>query len=398
MRSDGTGDHVCCDRTGLEPAVSGPVIGGKDVAITGAGFSRTERSLRSAGRHRSIVQCHDDHRDGAASRRRPGPCRSSSRTPTVRPPASDGRSPTRSPAAVGAPSVAAADAGPRAGHRRHRDHASPAPTSRRRDRHCRRRSGDRRPGVEQHPDCGGHAGRRGGLGQCHRHDGDRCCGDRNLPVRAAGGADPHVRRTDNDGDADASPTPGRRSSASTPADGTDGGATTATATAAPTPRSAPSSRIRAGSTRATWPRARPGSFFDTRVVVGQPRRDAGPRAVPVPDRPGPGRAALPGHSGDVAADHRPATAVRSRVGQHLDRHRVGRPGRRRSHDALGSGDARRRARRVELAGAVAERGTWPRARRTASFDLFYLLQNPSQTQSAQVRIRYLLPAGAPIEQ
>ena len=33
-----------------------------------------------------------------------------------------------------------------------------------------------------------------------------------------------------------------------------------------------------------------------------------------------------------------------------------------------------------------------------AFDLFYLIQNPSQTQSAQVRIRYLLPAGAPIEQ
>jgi Tol biopolymer transport system component len=33
-----------------------------------------------------------------------------------------------------------------------------------------------------------------------------------------------------------------------------------------------------------------------------------------------------------------------------------------------------------------------------TFDLFYLIQNPSQTQSSQVRIRYLLPAGAPIEQ
>jgi Tol biopolymer transport system component len=33
-----------------------------------------------------------------------------------------------------------------------------------------------------------------------------------------------------------------------------------------------------------------------------------------------------------------------------------------------------------------------------AFDLFYLIQNPSQTQQAQVRIRYLLPAGAPIEQ
>ncbi len=33
-----------------------------------------------------------------------------------------------------------------------------------------------------------------------------------------------------------------------------------------------------------------------------------------------------------------------------------------------------------------------------AFSLFYLIQNPSQTQSAQVRIRYLLPAGAPIEQ
>jgi hypothetical protein len=33
-----------------------------------------------------------------------------------------------------------------------------------------------------------------------------------------------------------------------------------------------------------------------------------------------------------------------------------------------------------------------------AFDLFYLIQNPSQTQAAQVRIRYLLPAGAPIEQ
>ena len=33
-----------------------------------------------------------------------------------------------------------------------------------------------------------------------------------------------------------------------------------------------------------------------------------------------------------------------------------------------------------------------------TFDLFYLIQNPSQTQSAQVLIRYLLPAGAPIEQ
>ena len=33
-----------------------------------------------------------------------------------------------------------------------------------------------------------------------------------------------------------------------------------------------------------------------------------------------------------------------------------------------------------------------------SFDLFYLLQNPSQTQTADVQIRYLLPAGAPILQ
>ncbi|MEO5823865.1 MAG: IPT/TIG domain-containing protein [Vicinamibacteraceae bacterium] len=33
-----------------------------------------------------------------------------------------------------------------------------------------------------------------------------------------------------------------------------------------------------------------------------------------------------------------------------------------------------------------------------SFALFYLIQNPSPTQAASVRIRYLLPAGAPIEQ
>ncbi len=33
-----------------------------------------------------------------------------------------------------------------------------------------------------------------------------------------------------------------------------------------------------------------------------------------------------------------------------------------------------------------------------TFDLFYLIQNPSPTQLAQVRIRYLLPAGPPIEQ
>jgi len=33
-----------------------------------------------------------------------------------------------------------------------------------------------------------------------------------------------------------------------------------------------------------------------------------------------------------------------------------------------------------------------------SFDLFYLLQNPSLTQSAQVQIRYLLPAGGPLVQ
>jgi IPT/TIG domain len=33
-----------------------------------------------------------------------------------------------------------------------------------------------------------------------------------------------------------------------------------------------------------------------------------------------------------------------------------------------------------------------------SFDLFYLLQNPSSTQTAQVQIRYLLPAGPPIVQ
>ncbi len=33
-----------------------------------------------------------------------------------------------------------------------------------------------------------------------------------------------------------------------------------------------------------------------------------------------------------------------------------------------------------------------------SFTLFYLIQNPSQTQAAQVRIRYLLPTGGPIEQ
>jgi hypothetical protein len=33
-----------------------------------------------------------------------------------------------------------------------------------------------------------------------------------------------------------------------------------------------------------------------------------------------------------------------------------------------------------------------------SFDLFYLLQNPSPTQTAQVQIRYLLPSGPPILQ
>jgi Tol biopolymer transport system component len=33
-----------------------------------------------------------------------------------------------------------------------------------------------------------------------------------------------------------------------------------------------------------------------------------------------------------------------------------------------------------------------------AFDLFYLIQNPSQTQSAQLRIRYLLPAGGPLQQ
>lgn len=32
------------------------------------------------------------------------------------------------------------------------------------------------------------------------------------------------------------------------------------------------------------------------------------------------------------------------------------------------------------------------------FDLFYLIQNPSQTTAAQVRIRFLLPSGAPLEQ
>jgi hypothetical protein len=33
----------------------------------------------------------------------------------------------------------------------------------------------------------------------------------------------------------------------------------------------------------------------------------------------------------------------------------------------------------------------------SGFDLFYLLQNPSPTTAAQVRIRYLLPSGTPLE-
>ena len=58
---------------------------------------------------------------------------------------------------------------------------------------------------------------------------------------------------------------------------------------------------------------------------GQPRRDAGAGAVPVPDQPRAGRAPLPGHPGDIAAHPGFAAAAGARIGERLDRRRIGRP-------------------------------------------------------------------------
>jgi hypothetical protein len=65
------------------------------------------------------------------------------------------------------------------------------------------------------------------------------------------------------------------------------------------------------------------------------------------------------------------------------------------YDVVGR-DRLRRARRDGSAGAVTD--VVPgRGRHAQGFDLFYLFQNPSLTQASTVRVRYLLPSGAPLE-
>ena len=78
---------------------------------------------------------------------------------------------------------------------------------------------------------------------------------------------------------------------------------------------------------------------------GQPRGDARPRPVPLPDSGRRDRAVRRHRSGGHAPHHRPRDAAGAGIGQRVDGRRVGRRRRHRSHDALGSGDARRRARR-----------------------------------------------------
>ena len=148
--------------------------------------------------------------------------------------------------------------------------------------------------------------------------------------------------------------------------------------------------IRAASTRAISPRARPArSSTPASRSPTRARRRPACCSASRPNRPG--HPHVPGRAGDVAAHDRRAAAAGARGG------RTSRPSSSRTSRSssigrcAGIGRRGRRARRRSSSPApsldVVSRG----GRDARAFDLFYLLQNPSPTQTAQVQIRYLLP-------
>ena len=161
--------------------------------------------------------------------------------------------------------------------------------------------------------------------------------------------------------------------------------TTGTTTAAPTPRNAWIGRIPAASTRGISPRARPGSFFSTRVALANPgvmpahvlfrfltagRRD---------------RAARPRRAGGRAPHDRPGAARRGCESANIstviesDAEVVVDRTMRWDQDPRGGAHAESSLPAPSLRWYLAEGATH------GSFDLFYLLQNPSLTQTAQLR-------------
>ena len=253
----------------------------------------------------------------------------------------------------------------------------------------RRRAGDRRPGAQQHADRRGDAGRRRRAVQRRRddHDGDLTAAD--VHLRSDGRADPHLQRHRHR----------RRRHARRVGDPVrvqprrrrPTGRSTPTATA-----SCNNGQMHGVDAPARQLHALPGGRRD-RTVLRHPhrprqsggrrrrascsasRRTRGPVVRHYPRRPGASRAG-PSTSGSLAG---------LEAGQHLDGRRVRRAGRGRSHDALGSRDRLRRARRNELAGAVAD--VVPRRRRDAGqFDA--VLPDPEPERDAGGAGQHPLPA------
>ena len=158
--------------------------------------------------------------------------------------------------------------------------------------------------------------------------------------------------------------------------GDDGRPAIPTATASPTPTSWRAAPIRVARVRGTSPRGITGAFFDTQIALANPARRAGHRGRPVLDRRRPAALAAPA----AAAARRSGTVdVETIDGS------KGRPSRPPSNRTLRSSStaawrgertatartARRASRRRSPRWYFAEGATG------GPFDLFYLLQNPS---------------------
>ena len=211
-------------------------------------------------------------------------------------------------------------------------------------------------------------------------------------LRSAGRAGPDLRPdAGNDGDGDGAA--GRLGAAVRLQPGRPDRrrARSATTTAAPTPRSASTLTHPRGLYTRYLAEGATGSFFDTRVVRRQPRRDAGPRAVPLPDR-------------DRRRDPRQFLVVPATSRRTIDLRACSRGWRSANISTVVESDVQvvvdrtMRWDQVSRFGAHAESSspapslTWYLAEGAThgAFDLFYLIQNPSQTQTAQVQ--HPLPA------
>ena len=136
-------------------------------------------------------------------------------------------------------------------------------------------------------------------------------------------------------------------------------------------------------------------FFSTRFAIANPQASAAHVLLTFVDTTGrttrhyvsvPARTRATVDTSTIAALER--RLVRDDAGS-------GRGGRARSPHELVRRGRLRRAHGDRRRAAGDDAGTSPRARRTAMFDLFYLIQNPSSTAAA-IRVRYLKPSGAPI--